>query len=108
MTEAPQPRPDEPAARPNRLGQAAAVVGIVAGILFIVAVIFFSGLMIGAGQGYHHGGYRGMSGDRPASSCPMMDHGNMMGPGGMMEPGGPMGPGRNSPMMPSPGPVPRP
>lgn len=107
MTEAPQPRPVEPAARPSRLSQAAAVVGIVAGILFIVAVIFFSGMMIGAGQGYHHGGYRGMSDDRQ-SSCPMMDHGNMMGPGGTMGPGGMMGPGRTSPMMPSPGPAPRP
>lgn len=96
MTETPQPRTDESVSRPNRLGQAAAVVGIIAGILFIVAVIFFSGLMIGAGQGYHHGGYRGMSDDRPTSSCPMM------GPGGMM------GPGHNSPMTPSPGPAPRP
>lgn len=85
--------------RPNRLGQAAAVVGIVAGLLFIVAVIFFSGLMIGAGHGYHNWGYRGLSDDRPASSCPMMSPGGMPGPGGMM------GPGHNSPMMPTPSPT---
>ncbi len=72
MTETPQPRNDESVSRPNRLGQAAAVVGIVAGVLFIVAVIFFSGLMIGAGHGYHNWGYRGLSDDRPTSSCPMM------------------------------------
>lgn len=101
MTDTPQPRTDVSVNRPNRLSQAAAVVGIVAGVLFIVAVIFFSGLMIGAGQGYHHGGYRGMSDDRPTSSCPMM------GPGGMMEPGM-MGPGHNAPMTPTPGPTPRP
>lgn len=89
MTEGPQPRTEVSVGRPNRLGQAAAVVGIIAGILFIVAVVFFSGLMIGAGQGYHHGGYRGMSDDRSRSSCPMM------GPGGMMGPGTNMGPGRN-------------
>lgn len=102
MTEASQPRTDGSDSRPNRLGQAAALVGIVAGTLFIVAVVFFSGLIIGAGQGYHHGGYRGMSHDRPSSSCPMMDSDNMVGPGGMM------GPGHNSPMMPSPAPAPRP
>jgi hypothetical protein len=103
MTEAPQPRTEGSDNRPNRLGQAAAVVGIVAGILFIVAVIFFSGLVIGAGQGHHHGNYRGQSDDRPTNSCPMMNPGGMMGPGGMRGPGG------NSPMMPGVGgPTPRP
>ncbi len=66
--------------RPNRLAQSAAWVGIVAGVVFIVAVVFFSGFFVGRqyGSGYRDG--RGM-----------YYPGGMMGPGssgpGMMAPG---------------------
>ena len=49
----------EPMGRPNtRLYQVLAWVGIVAGILFIVAVVFFSGFFAAhatGGYGWHHG-----------------------------------------------------
>ncbi|BDE17342.1 hypothetical protein Mkiyose1665_49910 [Mycobacterium kiyosense] len=59
-----------------------AVVGITAGVVFVVAVIFFSGLWLGRAT---HNPYGGRDG-----SCPMMSGGGMgpgmMGPGGSMEP----------------------
>ncbi len=58
--------------RPNRLAQSAAWVGIVAGVVFIVAVIFFSGFFVGRQYG---GGYR----DGRGASYP---GGMMGGPGG--------------------------
>ncbi len=76
--------------KPNRLYQVAAWVAIVAGTLFIVAVVFFSGFIIGrhsdGGQGHfrHHGD---MMFDRGGPMGPM----GPMGPG--MRPGGPGGPG---------------
>jgi hypothetical protein len=69
VTETPAPH-TQPAAvdterrdRPNRLSQVAAWVGIVAGVVFVVAVIFFSGVyattQFGGGDEYgandHHG-----------------------------------------------------
>jgi hypothetical protein len=65
----------------------AAWVGIVAGVVFIVAVIFFSGFVLGAHSGGHH---RGGHGDR--------DHGFMMHRGGpppmfQVGPRGEFGPG---------------
>ena len=89
MTETPESR-TEPAAvattprwnRPNRLNQVAAWVGIVAGVVFIVAVIFFSGFYTGKHSGgrygdwygygmYHHGGPPpGGMADRAASIMP--------------------------------------
>ena len=76
--------------RPSRLTQVVAWVGIAAGVVFIVAVIFFSGFFLGwssggrhgSHYGWHHGYYNGQMGP-----------GGPMGPGGMMGPGGPMGPG---------------
>jgi hypothetical protein len=72
--------------RPSRLSLAAAAVGIVAGVVFVVGVVFFSGFFLGShqsgpqvmrcemgGSGEGKGGMGGMGG---------------MGPGGM----GPMGP----------------
>ena len=43
--------------RHSRLNAVAAWVGIVAGVVFIVAVIFFSGFFLGA----HSGGHRAVS-----------------------------------------------
>ena len=85
----------------SRLGQVAAWVLIIAGAVFVVAVIFFSGLVLGWSSGGHDGWHRGYSGGRDGT-CPMMGgSGGMMGPGmmgpgmtgpGGMGPGGPMGP----------------
>ena len=84
---APATAPED--AHPNtRLYQVLAWVGIVAGILFIVAAVFFSGFFAGrttGGYGWHQGAQMG-------GGCPMMQ----MQPGGMgpgMMPGGGMGPG---------------
>ncbi|PEG42790.1 hypothetical protein CQY20_02045 [Mycolicibacterium agri] len=53
-------------------------VGIVAGVVFIVAVVFFSGFFVGrATNADSYGGYH---------------HGGMTGPGWMMRPGWMMGP----------------
>ena len=93
----------EPARKPNRLYQVAAWVAIVAGSVFIVAVIFFAGFALGAcSGGGHHGGHRTddwgmMRGDGP----PMVP----MRPGFIIQgPAGP-GPGFGGPgfMMPGPG-----
>lgn len=101
--------------RPNRLYQALAWVGIVAGVLFIVGMVFFAGVFLGrtGGYGWHRGYHTGQMGPGgPAGQCPMMRGGGMgpgmmgpgmmgpgmMGPGGIdpdeMGPGGMMGPGR--------------
>lgn len=74
---------------PSRLGQVTAWVVIVAGVVFVVSVIFFSGLFLGWSSGAHYGWHRGYCGGRDGS-CSMVGPG-MMGPG-MMGPGGPMGP----------------
>lgn len=79
---------------PSWLTAAAAWVGIVAGIVFIVAVIFFSGFFLGVhARGCHgHHGHRGQ-GQWQGPGGP----GGMMGPGGTMGPGGMMGPGQQQP-----------
>ncbi len=84
--------------RHSRLNAVAAWVGIVAGVVFIVSTIFFSGFFLGMHSGGHHGhghGHRHMS---------MMHRGGPgMGPRGdfgrQMPPWGPGGPnwGPNSP-----------
>lgn len=77
--------------RPSRLGQLLAWVGIVVGVVFIVAVIFFSGFVLAKSSDGRNGWQHGYYGGRE-SSCPMMGPGGgMMGSGGM-GPGGPMGP----------------
>lgn len=78
--------------RPNRLNQVAAWVGIVAGIVFIVAAVFFTGVYAGQTYGHRDRDWRATNG-----SCPMMS-GGMMGSGGGM-PGGMMSPGGMSPGM---------
>jgi len=96
MTQTPESR-IEPAAvttkRPNMVSQIAVWIGLVAGVVFIVAVIFFAGLFIGSGGYFDR--------DRHGDDCGMHHRGHMMGPGGMMGPGqmapGQMGPGQMGP-----------
>lgn len=100
--------------RRSKLTAAAAWVGIVAGVVFIVAVVFFSGFILGAHAGGGHRGHHG-GGDRDFG---MMDRGGhprmfpgqvvpgQMGPRGGFGPGGPGfgpgGPGAQSPEQPQP------
>ena len=58
-----QPAYVEPERRRARLTAVAAWVGIVAGVVFVVAVIFFSGFVLGAHSGGGHRGHQG-GGDR--------------------------------------------
>lgn len=86
--------------RHTRLNQVAAWVAIVAGLVFIVGAVFFSGYFLGRHSGGYHGWgcHRGM--EMGQRGGPMMP----MGPGpGMMGPG--MGPG---PAQPPSSPAPRP
>ncbi|MCW1958375.1 MAG: hypothetical protein KIH64_007485 [Mycobacterium sp.] len=87
--------------RDRRLHRTLAWVGIVAGVVFTVAVIFFSGVAVGrsTGYGWHRGYHTGQMG--PGGGCPMM--GGMMGPGGRMDPDD-RGPGMMRPSQ-SPGPA---
>jgi len=78
--------------RNSQLYRALAWVGIVAGVVFIVAVVFFSGFFAAratGGYGWHRGPQGGQMqpGAPMGGGCPMMQ----MQPGGM-GPGG-MGPG---------------
>ncbi|WP_087073275.1 hypothetical protein [Mycobacterium dioxanotrophicus] len=93
--------------RPNRLFQALAWVGIVAGIVFITLVVFGTGFFLGAHSGGGHHRHGGGGWERPG----MMFHhhggwgqgggperqGGQGGPGGpggpAFGPGGPAGPG---------------
>jgi hypothetical protein len=87
--------------RRSRLSAVAVWVGIVAGVVFIVAVIFFSGFILGAHAGGHRGGHHG-GGHRDFAMShrggppPMFQ----MGPGGGFERQGP-GFGPQQPQTPS-------
>lgn len=86
---------EAPRLRPSRLNQALAWVGIVAGGVFIVAAIFFSGFFlswgIGDGSWHHHMGPGSMAGcNHMKSGEPMMKPDEHMKPGAMMRPGGMM------------------
>ena len=84
--------------RRNRSNSILVWVGIVAGVVFIVAVIFFAGFFIGrSSYGNFRGGYHqpGMMGPSQSGYGQMWP--GMMGPGGMMGPSGPMLPGQQSP-----------
>jgi hypothetical protein len=81
----------------------AAWVGIVAGVVFIVAVIFFSGFILGAHSGGHRGGWHHGGGHHGFA---MMHRGgppmSQMGPGAdrpwsPFGPGGPGGPNFQGP-----------
>lgn len=74
---------------PSRLSQAAAAVGIIAGVVFIVGVVFFSGFFLGSRLPHQSG--------PQVMRCEMGGPGEGMGGmGGMghggMGPMGPMGP----------------
>ena len=117
MTEGIESRSDHPASaaerrtvesppyddRRNRAGSILAWVGIVAGVVFIVAVVFFSGFFIGRSSsgnfrdGYHQPGMMmGPSQMGPGQMGPGQMGPGQMGPGqmgpGQMGPGGMMGP----------------
>jgi hypothetical protein len=80
MTQAPESQTELTAVAtdgPNRLLQVATWVGIVAGVVFVVTVIFFSGFVIGVHSGGNFGGHRD-------DDYGMYHHG-----------GQPLGPGRN-------------
>ncbi|WP_096289492.1 hypothetical protein [Mycobacterium ahvazicum] len=85
-----RPLGTERSERPSRLGQSAAWVGIAAGVVFVVAVIFFSGVLLGRSSddfGWRRDGWPDRAGGH-YGTCPMMGTGGMMPPGEM----GPMGP----------------
>ncbi|MDX1871334.1 hypothetical protein SBI67_04310 [Mycolicibacterium sp. 120266] len=78
--------------RPNKVFQAAAWVGIAAGVTFIVAVVFFSGFYLGkSSDGGHHGGPHREAGMFHREGPPPMGPPHIFfgpaGPGGL--PGGP-------------------
>jgi len=80
---APAPRPSADAPRKTpKVFQIAAWVATVAGIVFIVAIIFFTGYALGKHSG-HHGGHH-------HKHHAMVHPHRFGGPGG---PGGPIGPG---------------
>lgn len=70
--------------RPPRVFIAAAWVAIVAGIVFIVSVIFFTGMALG--HHGHHGGFH-----HHHKHHMMMHSHRFGGPGGLGAPGGPPG-----------------
>jgi hypothetical protein len=79
-----QPPPDDRPGRPNRLNQALVWVGIVAGVVFVVALIFFSGFVLGKASGHDGGGHH------------EYHHSEQMMPGHNGR-GGMMGPARQAP-----------
>ncbi len=98
--------------RPNRLYQAAAWVAIVAGVMFIVGAVFFTGFALGRHSG-SDGGWRHHRGDyskfERRGGPPMMMPFPMTpgGPGGPgsgpgFQPGGPGGPGATATPAPRP------
>jgi hypothetical protein len=106
--EPPPPVYAEPPRR-NRLPAVAAWVGIVAGVVFIVAVIFFSGFFLGAHSGGHRGGWGHGDRDRDFAIIhkgppmfPMGPRGEFERPGpGFQPPFGPGGPNFQGPSQPS-------
>jgi hypothetical protein len=91
------PAPTIEPRRNSRVTLAAAWVGIVAGVVFIVAVIFFSGFILGAHSGgghhgWHHGGGHGDAAIFHRGGPPPM-----MGPRGEMPPWAPGGPSFQGP-----------
>lgn len=87
-----QPKNSRP--QPSRLNQALAWVGIVAGGLFVVGAVFFSGFFLSwslSDPGHDH------KGPAPMACCADMKPGEQMKPGAMMAPGAQMKPGEMMP-----------
>ena len=57
--------------RPNRLNQAVAWVAIVAGVVFVVGSIFFTGFFLGRHSGHDGGGGRHHGGPGSSRMMPM-------------------------------------
>jgi hypothetical protein len=96
VTTAPPPQPVVvERKRPNKLFQAAAWVGIAAGVTFIVAVVFFSGFYLGKNSdGGHRGGPHHEAGMFHREGPPMGPPHIFFGPGGPGGfPGAPNAPG---------------
>lgn len=87
---------------PGPLERAWVVVGTAAGVVFIVALLFFAGFFLARATNGPSTGQQ-TSGGGGASSCPMMGSGGGMGPG-MMGPGTSNEPRQTT--MPSPAPNP--
>lgn len=105
------PTPTADRRAPSRLNQVLAWVGIVAGVVFVVAVVFFSGFFLGK----HSGGSHGMWGHHVKGvhmihrgQHPMGPWGPGPGPGGQAPGGPPMGPGGPGGGSPSPSTPPTP
>jgi hypothetical protein len=82
-------------ARHSRLNQALAWVGIVAGGIFIVAAIFFSGFFLNWSEHMHMGMGHATMAKEAKDCCADMKPGEMMKPGDMKP--GEMGPGMMGP-----------
>ena len=107
-TPPPPPPPPPPHHRPSRLNQVAAWVGIVAGVVFIVAVVFGTGFMVGKHSGGprfdHHRDFAVFHRGGPPPMFPM-------GPRGQFERGPfvfPEGPGLQPSQPPTTAPSPTP
>lgn len=99
--------PTEERRRPGRVTTIAAWVGIVAGVVFIVAVVFFSGFVLGKNSGdrFQRGGGAGhgqmmFHRDGPPGMSPMGPRGQFERPG---MPFGPGQPGMQTPQQTQPG-----
>jgi len=89
---------------PGPLDRAWVIVRVTAGVVFVVALLFFAGFFVARATNGPSTGQQ-TSGGGGASSCPMMGSDGGMGPG-MMGPGGSNEP-RPTPM-PTPAPAPNP
>ena len=84
-------QPTSPRHQSSRLNQALAWVGIVAGGLFIVASIFFSGFFLNWSEHMHMGMSHAAMGHESKDCCADMKPGDMKPGDHMMKPGA-MGP----------------
>jgi hypothetical protein len=87
-----QAEPTTPGPRPSRLNQALAWVGIVAGGLFVVAAIFFSGFFLSWSEQMGMGDMS-MGHGSSMDCCSHMKPGEQMKPDEHMKPGAMMSPG---------------